>query len=144
MVGFWSHSQFHELGAVLGGNNYIGDVGSDRYISPRNIAIGLLYRYNVNTRYSVRAGLSLATLFENENKTNDINRFRRRYEFENKIQEAINYLTKDRTTLVIAHRLSTILNSNKIFVVEQGEVIDQGKHEAVSYTHLTLPTNREV
>ena len=50
-------------------------------------------------------------------------------ETENKIQEAINYLTKDRTTLVIAHRLSTILNSNKIFVVEQGEVIDQGKHE---------------
>ena len=50
-------------------------------------------------------------------------------ETENKIQEALNYLTKDRTTLVIAHRLSTILNSNKIFVVEQGEVIDQGKHE---------------
>ena len=50
-------------------------------------------------------------------------------ETENKIQEAINYLTKDRTTLVIAHRLSTILNSYKIFVVEQGEVIDQGKHE---------------
>ena len=50
-------------------------------------------------------------------------------ETENKIQEAIKYLTKDRTTLVIAHRLSTILNSNKIFVVEQGEVIDQGKHE---------------
>ncbi len=50
-------------------------------------------------------------------------------ETENKIQEAINYLTKDRTTLVIAHRLSTILNSNKIFVVEQGEIIDQGKHE---------------
>ena len=88
LVGFWSHSQFHELGAVIAGSNYIGDVGSDRYISPRNIAIGLLYRYNVNTRYSLRAGLSLATLFENENKTNDINRFRRRYEFENKIQEA--------------------------------------------------------
>ena len=64
LVGFWSHSQFHELGAVIAGSNYIGDVGSDRYISPRNIAIGLLYRYNVNTRYSLRAGLSLATLFE--------------------------------------------------------------------------------
>ena len=50
-------------------------------------------------------------------------------ETENKIQEAINYLTKDRTTLVIAHRLSTVQNSNKIFVIDQGEVIDQGKHE---------------
>ena len=50
-------------------------------------------------------------------------------ETENKIQEAINYLTKDRTTLVIAHRLSTVQNSNKIFVIDRGEVIDQGKHE---------------
>jgi len=34
-------------------------------------------------------------------------------ETENKIQDAINFLTKDRTTIVIAHRLSTILNSDK-------------------------------
>ena len=40
LVGFWSHSQFHELGAMLAGSNYIGDVGSDRYISPSNIAMG--------------------------------------------------------------------------------------------------------
>ena len=50
-------------------------------------------------------------------------------ETEEKIQGALNYLTKDRTTLVIAHRLSTILNSNRIYVVDKGEVISQGKHE---------------
>ena len=50
-------------------------------------------------------------------------------ETENKIQEAINYLTKNRTTLVIAHRLSTILNSDKIYVIDNGKVIDEGKHE---------------
>ena len=38
-------------------------------------------------------------------------------ETEEKIQDAINYLTKGRTTLVIAHRLSTILNSDKIYVI---------------------------
>ena len=48
---------------------------------------------------------------------------------EEKIQDAINYLTKDRTTLVIAHRLSTILNSNKIYVIDKGEVISEGKHD---------------
>ncbi|MDC3151460.1 ABC transporter ATP-binding protein/permease [Candidatus Pelagibacter sp.] len=48
---------------------------------------------------------------------------------EEKIQGAINYLTKDRTTLVIAHRLSTILNSNKIYVIDKGKVIGEGKHE---------------
>ena len=50
-------------------------------------------------------------------------------ETENKIQKAINFLTKDRTTLVIAHRLSTILNSDKIYVIDNGSVIDEGNHE---------------
>ena len=50
-------------------------------------------------------------------------------ETENKIQVAINYLTKNRTTLVIAHRLSTILNSDKIYVIDNGSVIGEGKHE---------------
>jgi len=50
-------------------------------------------------------------------------------ETEDKIQKAINFLTKNKTTIVIAHRLSTILNSDKIYVIDQGQVIDQGKHQ---------------
>ena len=50
-------------------------------------------------------------------------------ETEEKIQNAINILTKDRTTIVIAHRLSTILNSDKIFVVDNGKILASGKHE---------------
>ena len=50
-------------------------------------------------------------------------------ETENKIQDAINFLTKDRTTIVIAHRLSTILNSDKIYVIDAGKVVDEGTHE---------------
>jgi len=50
-------------------------------------------------------------------------------ETEQKIQDAINYLTKDRTTVVIAHRLSTIMNSNKIYVVDKGSIIGEGKHD---------------
>ena len=50
-------------------------------------------------------------------------------ETEDKIQKAINYLTKDRTTIVIAHRLSTILNSNRIYVVDQGSIVAEGDHE---------------
>ena len=49
-------------------------------------------------------------------------------ETEEKIQSAINILTKNKTTIVIAHRLSTILNSDKIFVVENGKIISSGKH----------------
>ena len=50
-------------------------------------------------------------------------------ETENKIQNALSYLTKNRTAIVIAHRLSTILNSDKIYVIDAGSVVDEGKHE---------------
>ena len=50
-------------------------------------------------------------------------------ETEDKIQQAINFLTKDRTTLIIAHRLSTILNSDKIYVIDKGTITDSGKHD---------------
>ncbi len=49
-------------------------------------------------------------------------------ETENKIQKAISYLTKGRTTIVIAHRLSTILNADKIYVIDNGKVVGEGKH----------------
>ena len=52
-------------------------------------------------------------------------------ETENKIQQGLNYLTKDKTTLVIAHRLSTILNSKKIFVLDKGELVAEGTHAAL-------------
>ena len=48
---------------------------------------------------------------------------------EEKIQNAITLLTKNKTTVVIAHRLSTILNANMIYVVSEGEIITSGTHE---------------
>ena len=50
-------------------------------------------------------------------------------ETESKIQEAINVLTKNRTTIVIAHRLSTILSSDKIYVIDSGKVAGEGTHK---------------
>ena len=55
-------------------------------------------------------------------------------ETENKIQNALNILTKNKTTIVIAHRLSTILNSNNIYVIDSGNVIVSGNHKDLMNT----------
>ena len=55
-------------------------------------------------------------------------------ETEDKIQKAISFLTKDRTTIVIAHRLSTILNSHKIYVIDSGNVVAEGNHQKLMDT----------
>ena len=69
------------------------------------------------------------------------------------IQNATATITQNKTSIIIAHRLSTILNSDRIFVMNQGVLVENGSHneliskkggyykDSVSYTHLTLPTS---
>ncbi len=58
-------------------------------------------------------------------------------ETENKIQQALSILIKNRTAIVIAHRLSTILNSDNIYVINNGKVVETG-------THSELLTNSKI
>ncbi len=50
-------------------------------------------------------------------------------ESEKLVQDALNKLLKGRTSVVIAHRLSTIQNADKIIVVDEGQIVEQGRHE---------------
>ena len=50
---------------------------------------------------------------------------------EQQVQRAMQELMKGRTSFVIAHRLSTIQNADKILVVDQGDVVEQGTHESL-------------
>ena len=44
------------------------------------------------------------------------------------VQEALERLMRNRTTLIIAHRLATVLNADRIAVMEQGKLVATGKH----------------
>jgi len=62
-------------------------------------------------------------------------------ESESIIQEALNVLSENRTTLIVAHRLSTITHADKIVVVENGEIVEVGSHQSLlakkgAYEHL--------
>ena len=50
-------------------------------------------------------------------------------ESEKLVQDALTKLLKGRTSVVIAHRLSTIMNADRIFVIDDGRIVEQGKHE---------------
>jgi len=50
------------------------------------------------------------------------------------LQEAIDRLVRDRTTIVIAHRLSTIQNVDRIYLLEAGEVVQVGTHDELLAT----------
>lgn len=63
-------------------------------------------------------------------------------ESESLVQEALNELMKNRTTIIIAHRLATIRKADRIFVIREGEIVEAGTHEELSgqydglYNHL--------
>lgn len=83
----FTHSQINELGLFLGGSNFIGDVGATNYISPNQLAIGGLYKWNRSKRHSYRVSIMYSELEANDLDSDDPRRIQRGYDFKNEIIE---------------------------------------------------------
>ncbi len=87
LIATTAFSQIHEAGIYFGGTNGITDVGSENFISPNDIAFGLLYKWNKSKRHSWRISATYATISENDNESTDSRRKLRNYKFENTVKE---------------------------------------------------------
>ncbi|TYA74589.1 type IX secretion system protein PorG [Seonamhaeicola marinus] len=83
-----SHSQINEIGVYVGGSNFIGDVGATNYISPNQLAIGGIYKWNRSRRHSYRASIIFSKLEGIDVNSDDPRRIQRGYEFSTNILEA--------------------------------------------------------
>lgn len=81
------NAQIHEVGVFLGGSNYIGDVGPDRYVSPNEPAIGVLYKWNRSPRHAYRISYTQSKITSRDEDSDSPGRVGRDYDFENKIKE---------------------------------------------------------
>lgn len=82
-----SNAQIHEIGAFLGGSNFIGDVGKTNYISPNEFAYGILYKWNRSPRHSWRFSYSQTKLTADDKKSDMQARKTRGFNFENDVKE---------------------------------------------------------
>ena len=80
-------AQIHEIGVFLGGSNFIGDVGKTNYVSPNEIAFGILYKWNKSPRHSYRFSYTQSTISGNDADSDVPGRVQRGYKFKNNIKE---------------------------------------------------------
>ena len=81
------NAQIYEIGIFGGGSNFIGDVGSTKFIAPNELAIGGLIRWNRSPRHSYRASVIYTTMFADDNLSSDPRREQRGYYFSAKTLE---------------------------------------------------------
>ncbi|WP_296317185.1 DUF6089 family protein [Winogradskyella sp. UBA3174] len=82
-----SSAQIYEIGVFAGGSNFIGDVGTTNYISPNQVALGAIFKWNRSARHSFRASVIFSGLEGIDRKSEDPRRIQRDYSFNTSIIE---------------------------------------------------------
>jgi Domain of unknown function (DUF6089) len=84
---FSTTAQTYEVGGFVGGSNYIGDVGKTSYVSPSDLVVGGIFKWNRSPRHAFRATVLVAGISGNDEDSNEARRQERGYEFKNTITE---------------------------------------------------------
>jgi hypothetical protein len=82
-----TNAQIYEVGVFAGGSNFIGDVGATNYISPNQLAIGGIFKWNRSPRHSYRVSVIFSDLEGIDGKSDDPRRIQRGYKFNTSILE---------------------------------------------------------
>jgi len=86
-MAFCASAQTYEIGGMIGGANYIGDVGNSAYVNPNSLAVGGIIKWNRSPRHSFRASLLVAQIKGDDIKSDESRRNQRAYKFKNTIKE---------------------------------------------------------
>lgn len=81
------NAQINEIGVFLGGSNFIGDVGKTNYVSPNELAYGLVYKWNRSPRHAWRFSYTQAKISASDAKSSESARIKRDLSFVNEIKE---------------------------------------------------------
>ncbi len=81
------HAQINELGLYLGGTNFIGDIGATNYINPKKVAFGVIYKWNINSRYALRGSIIHGKLQASDFDSDSSARVQRGFTFDNDVTE---------------------------------------------------------
>ena len=84
----FSNAQVNEIGGLIGGSNYIGDVGDETYLLPNKLSVGLIYKWNFSQRIALRLSGTYIQLSDNDAKSSNALRNARGFSFSNSVREA--------------------------------------------------------
>lgn len=132
-----THAQIYEVGFFLGGSNFIGEVGSTKYIAPKNLAGGLMLRWNRSPRHSFRASVLFTDLSGDDSRSDDPRRIARDYDFKNTIVEfsaGMEFTFLDFDTNKLDHQWTPYLYSgistarHKNYFFQNGEQVSENTY----------------
>ena len=86
LMSFLASAQTYEIGGMIGGANYIGDVGKTTFVNPNTLAVGGIIKWNRSPRHSFRASLLLARIQGDDSQSDENRRNQRGYKFRNTIK----------------------------------------------------------